>query len=202
MAVLFSDGFESGDVSAWDGNYGNEVIVDTPIHHGVYSMRIPSSGAGVYMLLGNDPLYLRWYFRRAETPSSDATLCQIADGAYSYIVKVELDTSNVVQLVAPSGTYSSGQTLDVDTWYCLEVLRKIGDGDGEAKLWINGVLKVEKTDETILNNSYEIDVGPGWSADVDSYNDCVVMADAHIGCETVVPVIMNHYKRIHTIIRG
>jgi hypothetical protein len=178
---LFSDGFESGDVSEWDGNYGNE---SSPVHSGSYSMEIDSSGSGVYELIGNDPCYLRFYFRFSSSPSSTATLAALCPGNYATCVILYLNTSNYLVLEAPSGSETDDTALSTSTWYYLEILRKAGSGDGEAKLWVNGQLKINKTSETITNNTYEVDVGCGWGNPVDSnYDDCII-ADTYIGQES------------------
>jgi hypothetical protein len=181
---LFSDGFESGDVSEWDGNYGNESVVGSPVHSGSYSMEIDSSGSGVYELIGNDPCYLRFYFRFSSSPSSTATLAALCPGNYATCVILYLNTSNYLVLEAPSGSETDDTALSTSTWYYLEILRKAGSGDGEAKLWVNGQLKINKTSETITNNTYEVDVGCGWGNPVDSnYDDCII-ADTYIGQES------------------
>ncbi|MEM2995645.1 MAG: hypothetical protein QXI91_06520, partial [Candidatus Bathyarchaeia archaeon] len=42
-ATIFSDGFESGDFSAWTGTVGSPTIVSSPTHHGAYAARFGST---------------------------------------------------------------------------------------------------------------------------------------------------------------
>src|SRR3989337_2094782 len=43
FTVIFSDGFESGDFSAWTGTVGGPTVSNVQAHHGTYSCRASGS---------------------------------------------------------------------------------------------------------------------------------------------------------------
>lgn len=189
MTTIFGDGFETGDFSVWSGfgrNSAQPVIQSVIKHNGVYAMKSNFGGHAVYEYIDNDPCFVRLYIYLTGTILyGNAELIKLYPMSYDGTnVNVILDTSRVLKLITTSGIYSSGQTLALNTWYCIEVLRQMGAGNGVAKLWLDGVLVVDKTTETISGNSYEIDVGlNGGGECYDMFIDDVVIADAYIGPE-------------------
>ena len=182
-----SGGTDVTDAGKWKGSVGSPTVVTSPVHHGTYALKCPGTRSGVYLIdqVVSDA-FLRFQARRNTTPTASMNIGELWDSGYGYGVYAYVDTSNVLYLHAPSGNYSSGVTLSVDTWYCIKIERKVGSGNGLAKLWVNEVLKVERTTETITGNTFEIDVGTlSYTGTLTAYFDCVVFADAYIGTDAV-----------------
>jgi hypothetical protein len=202
---LFSDGFESGDFSAWTGttttNGGTVSVVDTVFHHGSYSCKatIPSSHshANVYKdFTGQDEVYARGYFRFSALPTSngeDIWFIEILEQT-GEVVKVSIyhDGSNL-KLRAHSfitGSYYSGVlSFSVDTWYCVELHLDRDNSAGVLEVYLDGSKEIEQTDiDTDKGNAYDqVRAGHIYSDVVsDVYVDCVVVADTYIGPEEEV----------------
>ena len=180
MTVLFSDGFENNNFNAWTGTNGTPTIVTSPVHSRSYAVQLNSNNEMCY----KDGSFgsrtnMGFYFQHHDTPSSNSIIAEIWDIEWNTPLKLYVDASNVLWLTCPSGSYSSGVTLNIDVMYYIEFSRVVGAGNGQAKLWINGNLVVNKTAETISANSYELVIVTrvGFTC----YFDDVVIADSYIG---------------------
>ena len=61
---IFSDGFESGNFSAWTGTNGSPSIVKSPVHHGSYAAQANAAYEYWYKTFsGQTVVYVRFYFR-------------------------------------------------------------------------------------------------------------------------------------------
>ena len=225
MAELFNNGFEEGDFSAWTGTLqngtGNTITVqDTIKYAGTWAAKAhiqTGSGYGLAYktLTMGATTYMRVYAQVSALPAS---------GNLYWLFKIR-DTTNSkdwrVGIYNVGGTlkwfilnevagayYTYDETMLVDTWYCLELKVVIDGSAGECRLWRNGTEIITETGiNTGSNNPTRAYIGyqsfDGTAGDY--YTDCVVVADAYIGCEAVgvpIAVMMHHYNRINKIIRG
>ncbi len=190
---IISSGWETGEIT--DGGIwvkvGSPTVVTSPVHHGTYAMQCTAVRYFVYKMINQATFFMRVYIRFTSFPSLNTRANEVTvyNGSYDNNVILYIYGSASAPnffLDVPSGDYDSGVSASLNTWYCLEIERKVGAGNGIANLWIDGVLKVEKTTETITGNAAEIDVG------ISSYTgahtcvvDCAVGADAYIGPEAV-----------------
>jgi hypothetical protein len=181
--VIFADGFESGNTSAWNStataSTGETVAVtNEQAYDGAYSLKSTSNGGG-----GTE------YARAIETFSP--TLSQIrVQGYFKLTQNGIIDNSDRIKLIelragssiiAAAGLYQSGGTLrwwietrsgtswvetytvqvgslDLTQWFSLELYWKLGATDGGATLKVNG------------NQIYQIA-----NADTDNYGNCSVL---------------------------
>ena len=204
FTTIFSSGWETGEVT--DGGIwtkvNNPTVTTSPVHHGSYALQCDATRELVYKFISNNPCYLRFYLYRHSTPTANTIIAALYDNQYATDVRTYINTSNVLYLHAPSGDYSSGVTLSVDTWYCIEICRVIGSGNGLAKLWVDGTLKVDRTTETISGNSYEVNLGLcSYSGSFTGYFDCVVCADAYIGTEATLKTVTDSLGLSDSILR-
>ena len=209
---LFSDGFESGDISAWSGtytSYGSVSVVSDIAHHGTYSLKssITSTGgrAVVYKTItGQDDLYVRVYVNFGSLPDAsgeDIWFITIATGTpvSGEVAKMSIyhDGSGIklrVHNFANGISYYSSDYLSIntDTWYCFELHLKRGDSDGILEAWVDGTLKIQQTNiDTNTGSAYtNVWVGQNYCDVVcDIWVDCVVFADTYIGPEGAVTEI-------------
>ena len=166
FTVIFADGYESGDFSAWtqtlSGGGGSTPVIDSnTVHHGSYSAKLQiNTGASAYSLTRKtfassySELYARDYVYIDALPdcagaggldyigvgSSSGTLVTggiYKDAAGNYY------WSTYGQL--PGWAWRSGQqeTPSVPAWYCLELYVKVHESAGVVKLWVDGTLKVD-----------------------------------------------------------
>jgi hypothetical protein len=204
--TIFSDGFESGDFSAWTSTSGTPTIVTSPVHHGTYAARFDASAEYITKTFtAVNLIYVRVYFQSANYPGSNTddrfTVFRVGTtgGTYPHFIQWRRDSyGNVCWRVSPVGgatrnIYNPAPTLN--TWYCVEIMCKIGTTDGEARTYINGV---EVDAQTGLNNAGggSIDkVQVGLTSVVGTVptttEDCVVVADTYIGPEAEGPQEIN-----------
>ena len=207
-ATYFTDGFESGTTSAWTGGRtsGGTITVESSIvHSGTYAVKLSRSGAWAYAEVYEDfgtsytTMYFRSYVYLTSLPTSGNYLqnfavitnkgyvnplavAGIVNSGGSYYWALFYCTNSL-----SDGTYqleSSSEAIGTNTWYCVEVMFKQGNGNGESALWVNGVQKVNVTGLTNTNYAaQEVEVGAyaqnagSLTADSGSYtvyaDDCI-----------------------------
>ncbi len=191
MTILFQDDFESNDFSAWTGKSGTNAIVQSGIVHSggfaasgsglstefVYKT-IPSSSivyARAYVRWSVIPLglYLLFWLRSGGTTSASKFYVQGRDptgGGLAPVFAVEKDASGV-------RVFSAIQTINPNTWYCVEVMHdRI---NGILDLYLDGVLIIHLTGQTGMVNIDEVRIV--FNATSTMYVDDVVVSDAYIG---------------------
>lgn len=231
MAIIFSDGFESNDFSAWTDTQvtgvGSTITVESiDPHHGTYHCKAYTNTSAANAWVWKDiaeqstcygRAYIKILSNLPSTPSdyyhplglfanSGATGLAYAavyndGGTVKWILRYR-NGANLLNSI-------SSVTVSLDTWYCVE-LKVVVDGSvGEAILYIDGSAVATETsiDTDNYGNVDRFVTGERYATrdTVHSiYVDCVVVADARIYCESAVsiPVMMHHYNRINKIIRG
>lgn len=189
MTTLFSDGFESGDFTAWTGTAGSPSVQSTIKHHGTYAAYFNATEYCYKVIAGQNVAYQGGciYFNTLPgTGGKYAAVFGASDlsGTYSAFVAV---SDNVFVLRTANGgaatDTSTGVTITANTWYYIEVLRNITTG--HAELWINGASKAS-IDASFSNQSAIFGAGASitsGSPTIDFYIDCVVAADVYISPE-------------------
>jgi len=212
VTTIFEDGFESGDFSAWDGTYVSagetaNVVTSNP-YQGTYNARFVTNGDGTYESaycyknLNEEPVvYARGYFYLSQTSQERGpTLIMLLGDAYELAyARLRPDGTDKWELgYRDSGSLQTVTTTNsfpgVNTWVCVELYVKIGSGDGEAKLYVNGteILSVSSLTNDDKGNVdlarfgiYDLGYSQVLTLDV----DCIVVADEYIGpMATVITV--------------
>ena len=184
-ASIFSDGFESGDFGAWSTS-GTCNIIETPVHHGTYSANVTGffykSG-----LTSTADAFGRCYVYLQELPPEGVNyvISKMYDSSWGsdYVGVIVTNDSGVMKfgLDLASGNYYNNTEVFVDTWYGIEYERDVTLGD--ARLWVDGVLWLEDTSETMGGDTVTI---MGTSGDSDTWaviSDCYVFDSSYIGVE-------------------
>jgi hypothetical protein len=187
---LFSDGFESGDFSAWTGTNGTPSIVGTPVHHGSYAMAADASGDYAYKTFTEQStIYVRLYVRfDTQMPTGDDfRFLDLLDGGSS-MMQIRFEDSSGTTRVGVSNWVSGAAgnvELLADTWYCVEVYF-LSAVAGEYKVYIDEVEVVSKSGiDTSARVCDTVRVGrTATDYALTNYVDCVVVADTYIGPET------------------
>ena len=193
--TIFSDGFESGDFSAWTGTSGTPAIVTTPVHHGSKSAEFDAGGDVAYKTFtGQTILFFRTYARITALP---------ATATFSFMVIRNAGGSKICELVfrhdadgykirlyygfPTSGSQDYIWNYAVDTWYCFEIkFVKAAGTAGEYRVYIDGVERITLTglDTSATTDASRIDIGWTSMSQTSTLNqDCVVVADTYIGVE-------------------
>lgn len=207
FTVLFSDGFESGDFSAWTGVIKQsggtlESVIASPVHHGNYSASLFRDDFYNYVYLYKDlsssysELYMRFYFRVSGNQAFGWTnqIAILGNSIYGDIAYAAVkDDSGTLRFLL--GCYNgsgfseatlSSESVSFDTWYCVELKCVVDSTAGESRLFIDGAEKLSLTGLTNngrdnLNRVYLTNAGGGLATS--NIFDCVVGADAAVGVE-------------------
>lgn len=186
-SVLFSNGFESGNFTGWTAQGGTPTVVNTKPHNGTYSMFANAAEYTYVVITASNINYMRSYIYFDTLPGTGGKSlavvgCVNSGGIYYALGGVNDNVWTLQTAEGGSPTYtSSGVTVIVDQWYCVEVLRDITND--HAELWVNGVSVAER-DYTSINQNYIYATGSSQNIGtptVDLYVDDVVVADAYIG---------------------
>ena len=199
FTTIFSDGFESGDFSAWDGeieSQGNSISVSTSqAYQGSYSAYVSLAGdassggrAYVYKNLGAtySDIYQRIYLRITEAPATDKRVQAFALGGSSTTDSVTVGFKNDAgTLKLWEGDQDNwagvvGSELQLDTWYCVEVHFTTSS----VTVYLDGVEDITRTGLSLVAVQYA-KAGEVYdnanSGTAKFYVDCVVVADTYIG---------------------
>lgn len=198
--VIFSDGFESGDFSAWTGvkDY-SPVVVSDVVYDGSYAAFCNDTGIRVCYkeVTPVNHLFIRAYYRFGAMPTEWSNrglgyfveddmvrivaMFEIAHWTGSdYIWAIEALNGTDLQIVD-----SSGFTLDVSHWYCMELEMFVDGSAGYTKLYVDNVLVVSL--EGVDNDCYgpigRAGAGSVWENRKNEpvWWDCCVIADSYIG---------------------
>jgi hypothetical protein len=214
FTTIFSDGFESGDFSAWTGTgtSGSSTISvsSEQAHHGTYSAKFNflafQDDCYAYKTLDADQnvLHFRVYLKVTSWTGyySDryATFMEVASSAGYHIASVSLkDVYRYLYLSYRDGLtlvqIASAATLNLNQWYCVEL--EVDRNEGKYRVYLDGS---EVTDLTATATpTYvprRVNIGKdmyGYGASETNcvfYIDCVVVADTYIGPEAAPPPVV------------
>lgn len=184
MTEIFSDGFESGDFSAWTG-YSGGTVQTTYVHSGTYAAQYTAYGYAYKDVANQNIIHIRTYIRYGALPDAGSKrILLLRDVATEHLqVQYELSgTQHQFVLFATGdnvelGTYAV--ELNTGQWYCVEAaFDAVND---TAKLWLDGSLVINATHDwgtKVVNRGFII---------TDSYTntdvcfDDVIFADTYIG---------------------
>lgn len=215
--VIFSDGFESNDFSAWTGTNNGPTVEDVNPHHGTYNMKGVVAAAwtdyNAYKTIAAAPdVFWRGYYKFGAI-SGRYWLHTIRSSGWQNQLQVYLTDdspvkwglSNWIDGAETRFTEAAGSGVTTGTYYCVEAQRDVTNGD--IRLWLDGSLIIEELGLALVNNNEQV-IG-GWYSAVgnndDVYADCFEADSARVGCEAAglsIPVAMHHYGRIYKKIRG
>jgi hypothetical protein len=208
---VFSDGFESGDFSAWTGTVtssGETCAVETVNpHHGSYNARFGLDGsdywedAYVYKTFASSygVLYARCYMRFENLRDYTEVEClQLRNSVNGKIFAAGYQRwggdpqwmLGVLESGSMQRYYANSPAIQVGTYYCVELYGKVDGAVGEAKLYVNGnqTLSVADKDTDDFGNMNQLRIGLA-DSHVSSGNsfvvcvDCVKVADMYVGVE-------------------
>ena len=187
FTILFQDGFESGNFSAWTSITGTPTVVTSPVHHGTYAMK-RDAGETEYATknLGAsyNNVWIRLYWQTTGIPTINYyanTMIGATAITLRYNTMTGAGTREWELLIdgGYAGTWVNEVTID--TWHCIEV--EFDNVDDVHRLYVDGVQRIAYTVATASTVSV-VNVGHtagNWGFNV--FIDCVVVADAYIGPE-------------------
>ncbi|MFA5364705.1 MAG: hypothetical protein WC325_05930 [Candidatus Bathyarchaeia archaeon] len=185
---FFSDGFESGDFTAWSGTVGSPSVQSVVKHCGSYAFSATgTANSYVYKNFGaQSTLFVRFYSRwiNLNTISFSRPLRVVGNSNIVTTVSVQSDKISYYR----SGWYDGYMTVNTNTWYCIEFEFVKHASEGVMRLYVDGAELVGETniDTSGFSDPDSIRVGLTEYGNVNTtvYVDCVVVADTLIGPES------------------
>ncbi|MGD9395580.1 MAG: DUF2341 domain-containing protein, partial [Candidatus Thorarchaeota archaeon] len=162
----FYDGFESGNVNAWDGSYTDTgdtlIVLNTPlipVHSGTYAVRgTVDNVAAAQAMIWKDfsdksNLFARvhFYLPVGFSTSDHVTIMQYVDTSTGWQNQISVTIRDDMTLYMWNAVfgeaygYGTTSTISTGSWHTLDMQAKISDTAGEARLWLDGNLEIEET---------------------------------------------------------
>lgn len=228
FTVLFSDGFESNDFTAWTGTdiqAGYTLVVSNTVkHHGLYSAKyVFASGAWPRRVLCYktlaipNPAYARLYLYIASEAVTDGDgngimAFRTGAGYYAHLLVKKSGASLVLGVkyydddAAGYVSVYSATTLSLTTQTCLEMELAQGNPGG-IHVWKDGVAVNDLTVSVHNDGVALVDFAAGSNGNMITgvtntmtyYIDCVVVADARIYCEGAEAKLILLGHKPHTL---
>lgn len=192
-AIIFQNGFEEGDFSAWTGTSGTPTVTSANPHHGSCEMTINAGEYCYETIVAANIRYIRAYVWFIALPTSNVyriSVCGFANSdfmGYPYYATAYKDPADSLVKFAIRNEYSNTWAIStlqpsIGQWYYVEI--KFSKG-ATGELWVDGV-----SEATLTCFNLQVDAaiaGSPASNQGSAYIDCVVVADAYIGPEAGGP---------------
>ena len=140
---LFSDGFESGSLSAWTTNSGL-VIQGTIVHQDAYAAEASSAGGAAAYARENLPgaysnVYARTYFFVRTLPVSTVNLIGDRTATGFSISRIYIDSQGRLDLRNDvAGTSTVGPAVSAG-WHSVELHLVVNGTSSAIEVWLDGV---------------------------------------------------------------
>jgi len=141
---LFSDGFESGSLSAWTTNSGL-VVQGTIVHQDAYVAEASSAGGAAAYARENLPgaysnVYARTYFFVQTLPVSTVNLIGDRTATGSSISRIYIDSQGRLGLRNDvTGNSTVGPAVSVGSWHSVELHLVVNGTSSTIEVWLDGV---------------------------------------------------------------
>ena len=154
---FFSDGFESGDLSAWDGSAtgtGDSVGASTDhANTGTYSLKadvnnVSTARAHAYKdFAGRTTITATAYIflDPAFSTSNTVEVLYFTESSQILTAQVKSDMTLNLWNEVVGENYPTATTISVGEWHTLEMQAVINGTSSEARLWFDGNLEIEAT---------------------------------------------------------
>jgi uncharacterized repeat protein (TIGR01451 family) len=182
---FFGDGFESGDLSAWDGSTtgtGDSIGASTvQANTGTYSVRaeVDSTATGRAFVFkdfaGQTTISAKVYIYLdpAFSISNNAEVVYFTDGVASQILNTHIKSDMTLNLwnQVVGENYATTTTISTGVWHTLEMQAVINGASSEARLWFDGNLEIEQTGIDLGTNPItRFNTGYFWANPADEPN--------------------------------
>ena len=141
--VVFEDGFESGDFTAWTGTNGSPTVQNTVKYYGIYAMQVTAQNEYARAAVADsDTLYFRTLFRMESLPTGAEYLniMRVTSNVWNEVLMIQV-RDGVLGYVSgyPPGGGNVAVAWVVDTWYSIKAKFIRNNGAGEYRVYLDGV---------------------------------------------------------------
>lgn len=190
--IIFSNGFETGDLSRWTTSYGSSEVVNDEKYDGTYSLYSNDIEFAKKTLPGINEVYARVYVNFKTLPSSPNRHFFIGsydDNNRILILGLYNDNGNYKLRIyfEPSDKtfFSSPINVHENEWHYFEVYWYENGTNSTVKAWYDGNLKIDNmTDSQGKGKSVDEYRFGGVNTNTgtpDLYTDCIVISSDYIG---------------------
>lgn len=144
-AMLFTDAFETGDLSRWSSNSGL-VAQQAEIYAGSWAARGTSSGTATYatenLATGQTELYYRFRFKVLSQGANTVYLGRVRTATGASILGLYLNNTGRLGYrndIAGAST-TSMTTIGPGAWHDIQLRVKIAGASSETQVWLDGAL--------------------------------------------------------------
>jgi hypothetical protein len=140
---VFSDGFETGDLSGWNTTNGLAVN-GSRVHTGAFAAQATTSGSNAYAKKTLSSTYADIYFRTyvylASGSSSQVNVMRLRDATGASIAYVYITTTGRLGLHDDAtGSSSTSSTLVApDAWHAIEIHLTVNGASSSSEVWLDG----------------------------------------------------------------
>lgn len=192
--IIFSNGFEAGDLSDWSSIYGTPQIVNDTEYDGSYSLYSNGIEYVTKNLSGVSEVYARVYvnFKTFPTNSYRHYFIGFYDHGTQILGLGVWNDAGVYKLRAYSliGTnnyWTSNINIGQGEWHYFELYWYENGTNSNVKAWYDGNLKIDNETFNSQGNGKAVDeyriggVDAGGGGNPDLYTDCVAIGSDYIG---------------------
>jgi fibronectin type 3 domain-containing protein len=141
---IFSDGFESGDLTRWSSDGGLAIRQSDPFS-GAWVARATSTGQATFaytnLRVSEPELYYQLRFKVISQGSGTVTLLKLKTGTGAQIIRLFLSTTGKLatrnDVTGVSTTSSAG--VAAGRWHTAQMHVLVNDTEGKVEVWLNGV---------------------------------------------------------------
>jgi Fibronectin type III domain/Calcineurin-like phosphoesterase len=153
VGEVFSDGFESGNLSQWTASSGMTVQQQI-VYAGSYAARATSTGSPAYAYKNlSTPLTELYYDGRFQVVSQGAvnvSLARFRTAANGSIFSIfRLSNGKLSYYNSLTGVTTSGPIIPTGSWHELEVHALINGNSSLVEVWLDGTKVITKTAEAL-----------------------------------------------------
>jgi hypothetical protein len=192
---IFSDGFESGDFSAWNSRAGS--VQSVVKHHEIYAAQFSGTWQRASKSLSPTLLaYARIYVYFSDLPSGGnvISILSLYRSSSPFAPDVCVGVKNDGGVIKWGVTYDTSQVGPfapspnpiTGVWYCVELRLNVTEGVGyNYEVWVDGTSILAKSRTISGAAKFDQLLIGGWdeTEKLTNYIDCVVVSDAYIGTE-------------------
>ncbi|MGZ6825189.1 MAG: fibronectin type III domain-containing protein, partial [Mycobacteriales bacterium] len=150
--LLFSDGFETGDLSRWTASSGMTVQQQV-VGSGAFSARATATGGAAYVYktlsTAQSDLYYDGRFDVISSANNNVSLMRLRTSAAGAILTVYRRADGYLYYYNEvTGTTALGPQVSTGVWHELEVHALVNGTSGQIQVWLDGspVASMTKTD--------------------------------------------------------
>lgn len=180
MSLIFSDGFESGDFTAWNGSVtgsGDSIGASSiQAKTGTYSARAATDAVFQHRA------YIRKDFTAETTvsarveiyldpgfsPSNYTEVMYFYDSGGGQVLAAQINSDMTISVwnAVASAEYLSAPTISTGVWHTLEMMAVIGGASSETQFWLDGTLIINQPGINLGTNPIDqFRTGHQWSGD-------------------------------------